>query len=176
MTALRHLGVTLTLIILPAIVWAGDDKWEEFKSKEGRFSLLMPGRSETHEQEESLGGERVKTHLFQVRTDTEDHFASYCELTPKLKKLDQGHLVDAVCVRMLLGVGGKLLDKKKFTVGNEKHPGREILVRSPDPKWWFRAQVLSVGDRLYMVAVAGPEKAATGQQADQYFASFKLTD
>jgi hypothetical protein len=46
-------------------------------------------------------------------------------------------------------------------VGNEKLPGREILVRSPDPKWWFRAQVLSVGDRLYMVAVAGPEKAAT---------------
>jgi hypothetical protein len=176
MTARCFLGVTLALVYLPTTGWAGDDKWVEFKSKDGRFCLVMPGKPETHEQGEILVGERVTTHIYQVRTTTEDHLASFCELTPNLKKLDQGDLVDTVCVRMLLGTRGKLLDKKKFTVGEMKHPGREIVVRTPDPNWCLRARALSVGDKLYMLIVAGSEKVITGQKSDEYLDSFKLTD
>jgi hypothetical protein len=145
-----------------------------FTSKEGGFSVLMPGKpTEKVTTAKDPAGRDVETTLFIVDLKTVAYLASYTERPDlatvtadgKNAALENGR--DAV----VKGLNGKLLTDKRITLGN--NPGREFQIEVPN-LGVYRSRTYLVGGRFYQVVVMGPQDVATSKAADQFLDSFKL--
>jgi hypothetical protein len=150
---------------------------EEFTSKEGKFSILMPKEPNTG----SLNVDSPLGKLKMTLTEKEEgglHYAVVFADYPadKIKGFDVDKSLDGARDGSVKNSGGKLIQEKKITLGKGKYPGRELLIQLKDEKLWMRQRIYMVGLRQYQVVLAGPEKRVKGKFADRFFQSFKLKE
>jgi hypothetical protein len=149
-------------------------EWKEFVSKEGGFSVVMPGTPTSGTQVAKTPIGAVTVHLFaaEVKNQGRAYLVTYNDV-PELagqpvdveKGLDGSR--DGILANM---PGSKLLEEKKISL--DGFPGRELTIEVPG-KGTARWRVYMVKPRLYQVVAFGPKDITGLAEADKFFDSFK---
>jgi hypothetical protein len=145
----------------------------EFKSKEGRFSIRLPGKPE-HEVVE-VGNDKGKQHQFTLDLGRGVYLISYQD-NPKLEGSTPKQLAAALEVgrdQLKKTFQGELLENKTLTL-DKKHPGLDSLWTIPAAKGEARCRFYMVGTRLYQIMAIGLPEFANSAQATQVIESFNL--
>lgn len=166
------LAVCLALVI-PAR--AADEKWQTFTSKEGRFSVALPGKpKEETKQATTPSGKKKEFRTFTlVSAPDRIYLVNYNDYPEAVVREPKNKETAFDAIRK--GLGGKVVSEKKISVGKNKSPGRELLIELP-MKIFYRARIFFVGKRLYQTVAMGADEFVRGKKADQFFDSFKVEE
>jgi len=144
--------------------------WTEFRSEEGRFTVLMPVKPVSQASTIETPQGRFEQHVFIA-----SHFPLICSIAyvDLPKQISAANDVDGffggVRDEFIKEVGGKLASESSLSL--EGHPGREIKV------YMFRGdlrlRLFLVGDRLYVLSLI--KSSETDEETlKKFFGSFRL--
>lgn len=148
-----------------------------YESKEGRFSVAMPGSPELSTRtvnDPSLGPREV--HIAQSRIGEGGFAVAYSDISEEFADLVGSTIIlDGIRDGLLAIYQGNLLSEQ--IVSLDGHPGRliEATIRVGVEADTLSAYVYFVGTRLYRVYWIGPSENRFSSDVDRFFASFKLT-
>ncbi|HET8783581.1 MAG TPA: hypothetical protein VFM63_14240 [Pyrinomonadaceae bacterium] len=131
--------------------------WKEFTSKEGQFSVLLPGKPAQQDRTLQTGLGPIATHDFTVQSDISLFYLSYAEF-PKLGPLtqqDHKEMLDSSRDRAL-SQGAKLISEVDVSVDGS--PGREVIAEKDG--MILRARFFYANDKLYNVILGVTAKTA----------------
>jgi len=151
-------GLTAALVLVAAC--DGGTKWQEFSSKEGQFSVKLPG---VPKKETSAVG----TNNFEVEKKPRTYSASYTDMAP-----GQPFPFDKAVDTLADYYGGMVLKKKDFTLGDAT--GREFEILTAKPKGYGAGRMILINDRLYQYFVLGPDARLSDADVKTFLNSFKL--
>jgi outer membrane lipoprotein-sorting protein len=151
----------------------GPPAWIEFRSDEGRFSVLMPQKpvSEAASIETMQG--RFEQHTFTASHATIVCMVGYTDLPKQTLAVNGGDaFFDGIRDQFIKEFGGKLESERPLSL--EGHAGREIKAHMF--KGQVRVRLFLVGDRLYSLsAIKLDQPADTDEEIfSKFFSSFKL--
>lgn len=152
-------------------------QWQEFSSRAGGFSVLMPGlpKEETNSKDFPVVG-KGDFHLFTVQSDLGAFVAAYVEV-PGLAKQSQsfcdsfgkGFLAN-VGEGTARGAGGKVVNEKDISYGT--NPGKEFLIDVPSGQATVRAYFIN---RRGYELIAAPGASGTPETVKKFLDSFRIT-
>ena len=184
---MRTLIVTLMLAGPLALAQEKKDgEWKERTPKGAKFAVELPGDPEEIKKESTDKDKTVITMYLYKEADDKAYMVAYNKLPGHLKGAEAEAALKAGYEQArtnLKGAGGesarflKSVDKtfEKFPKGAEAS-GYYFEFNVPDPKSFYRAKLLIVGDELYQIVVMGPEKWTKDTQAgDRFMQSFHPT-
>jgi len=170
--AQNRLGM-LIVILIPTLVVADDSKWKEYKSKEGKFTVLMPGTPMEQTQEAKTPAGAVKVHMALVIAGDDVYLIGHNTIPGGTKTYDVEKGLDGARTNASKQFG-KVDSEKKLTLGKAKHPGREVLFIKGDTGARVRYYVFN--DALYQIVVAGKVDVIKGDDATKFLDSFKAEE
>jgi hypothetical protein len=171
---IRYLIVTTTLVLIPVAGHA--DEWKTYSSKEGGFSVLIPGKPQEQTQQVKAPDGKLTVHLVVSALDRDRVvFVSYSDVPAKAIEGKQEAFLDGTVKGNVNSLKGKLVTEKKIEVGKKKRPGREILLELTEKKQ-YRSRIVLAGNRLFQVVALGSEGFVKGKEVEQYLNSFKLAE
>jgi outer membrane lipoprotein-sorting protein len=150
----------------------GPPAWSEFRSDEGRFTVLMPDKPVTQAATvETLQG-RFEQHVFTASHTTFVYIVTYTDLPKQTLAANGGDaFMDGIRDQFIKEVGGKLESESLLSL--EGHTGREIKVHMFRGE--LRLRVFLVGDRLYTLSIIALDKTPESEETfNKFFSSFKL--
>lgn len=170
----RLLSVGLILSFLLSAACGGI---EEYESKEGRFSVLMPGSPEleTLTVNDPVTGPR-DVYLSMKETDAGAFFVAYFDVPQEYTDVVGSSIIlDGVRDGALANVQGNLLTEEIISL--DGHPGRSITasVQADGQDVIMRIKIYVVDTRVYQVYWAGPSDERYSSDVDNFLESFKLT-
>lgn len=152
-------------------------EWREFSSREGGFSILMPGtpKEEIETKEFPEVGKAV-SHMFGFVDDSGFYMAGYVEI-PGLAKQSQefcddfgGGFLKSIGEAIANGAGGKVVKDMDISAGTRL--GREILIDVPGGRLTARAYF--VKRRGYQLLAAPTASTGDPGNIKKFLDSFKL--
>lgn len=143
-----------------------------YASSAGRFKVLFPGPAKTESTEVKTPTGTATVTLDAATAGGLTYLVSFVDVPDDIAQKPAGPRLDKVRDAQK-GADGTVLSDKDLTVGDEKYPGREVLILKPDGA--IRNRIVLAGNRLYQVMLRGPKEAVTGADADRFFASFVVT-
>jgi hypothetical protein len=136
-----------------------------FTSKEGKFSILMPGTPKMDVTPLAPGFDA--TH-YTSNTKDPVYMVSFGPVnpqgTPDLRAAVQGLTTDA---------GGRILVERGFQIGGST--GIEFEGEIPDPKCFVAGRVFIQNGRLYRITMAGTNSRLANADVQKFLNSFQLT-
>jgi len=156
--------VTLSALVAALLVAAGgtaQESWKEFTWKEGKCSLLLPGKP--MEKKDSL-----------LVVNKQGVYMVYFADSPAMAKADAAtikQLFDKTRDALVASLKGKLLGDKDVKL--DKYAGRELQIEAPKIGV-YRTRLYQVGERYYQLILTAPKEVATSKEADKFFGSFKV--
>jgi hypothetical protein len=172
MQARLLLGLTLSALL--AVQEKAAPELKEFSSKEGGFTVLLPGTPQEHiSKTGGAEGKEIVNHVFTVKHGSATYTVAYLidPILAKGKPEDSKKWLESASKAAEATLKGKLLSEKPITL--ETHPGVEFQLEIPG-SGIYRSRAYIVNDRLYQVTVLGPKELAQGKEADRILDSFKL--
>jgi hypothetical protein len=153
--------------------------WSTFTSRDGGFSVLMPGTPGEDTQPLVLGIVTAKIHYFGKDYDpTLNYVVGYVDIP--------AYYMRGVDPMQLLGYmrDGLLKDKNVTQVHSEKeiwlgdHPGHEMVFEESNSQSdsgmdYIAMRLYLVHNRLYMLAVTSTEPSTTAEDTQKFLASFQ---
>jgi hypothetical protein len=97
---------------------------------------------------------------------------SYIDTPPEASKNPPGPRLDKIRDASK-GADGKLISEKDVTVGEEKYPGRDMVIDKAGVV--IRTRIVLADKRLYQVMVQGTKEFVTSPTANRFFDSFDVT-
>jgi hypothetical protein len=181
-------GVVVAQDPPPPVKEYSETAWKEFKSSEGRFSIVLPGtpKKEVNTQDTKIG--KLTSHYFNLETDLGHYLVTYVDMpegptTPADTKAALDSARDQA-----LSSGARLLLENDISVAGVV--GRELLVEQNG--LIVKARFFFVKARLYQILFVtrpntvfnnGKPSANTADYTDlfqsvskKFFDSFKLTE
>ena len=147
--------------------------WKEFSSKEGRFSVLVPGTPSEQTQNLDTGVGAIDLHFFIVEQDGFQYLVSYNDYPDAMvREADADKVLDGARDGVVANVQGRLLNEVKVWLAD--YPGRELRIRIPEGRQTMRTRLYFVGNRLYQVGVLSAEDSAAADEISKFLNSFKL--
>ena len=147
--------------------------WKEFSSKEGRFSVLVPGTPSEQTQKLDTGVGAIDLHFFVAEQDGFQYLVSYNDYPDAMvREADADKVLDGARDGVVANVQGRLLNEVKVWLAN--YPGRELRIRIPEGRQAMRTRLYFVGNRLYQVGVLSAEDGAAADEVSKFLNSFKL--
>lgn len=146
--------------------------WAEFKSEEGRFSIMMPAKPNYATQTIETGQGRFEHHLFISRVGLLVCFVDYADMPKELGDAKNSDaLFDLARDEFLKGAQAKLERETNITM--DGHPGRELRVLVYGGA--ARLRVFLINGRLYQLVITLIDKKATSEEeaVEKFFKSFK---
>lgn len=176
MTFSSRLSLSL-LLILPITLIAQDLSkvaFEKFTSKEGKFTVSLPGKPQEQKQTRSteLGDIQIKMYFVPIGKDSA-FLISFNDNPEALKNSDPALLLEGA----RNGVKGKdseLINDEIIKFGPDKLPGRRFLIKKPGGIY-VKSMVILNGLRLYQVMVIGKKEFVEAKEVDKFYKSFELT-
>lgn len=151
----------------------GPPVWTEFRSDEGRFSVLMPQKPVSQAASiETMQG-RFEQHMFTASHTPIVCMIGYTDLPKQTLAVNGGDaFFDGVRDQFIKELGGKLESESPLSL--EGHAGREIKVHMF--KGQIRLRLFLVGDRLYSLSVIKFDNPSESDEEifNKFFSSFKL--
>jgi len=197
---MRLFSIVLTLSLVAGAVAAQEappppvkeynaQAWKDFTSKEGRFSVLLPGTPRLEER--SLeGGIAITAHAFVLETDLALYYISYADLPlppgVTMTAEDRKEALANTREKIISG-GGRIITESEISIAG--NAGTEILAEKDGII--LRARFAPIEGRLYQLIIGarrntvfsnGKISAKAADRTDLYeqttakfFESFKLT-
>lgn len=146
--------------------------WIEFQSKEGAFSVLMPGQPEQKSFPTDTEQGPINMNMFSVGRGNAFYAVIYSDfpLVPDDPQLIN-NMLDKARDMGVANAKGRLLSETRITLGD--YPGREIKISIS--AGILLARLYAVKHRLYQVMVAGTQEAVIASpDTARFLDSFKL--
>lgn len=166
--------VALAALLALTVTASGQD-FKQYASGAGRYKIMFPGDVKSETTDIQAGKDTLKLTLDTVELKGDTVFmVSFVDATDEVAKKPAGPRLDKVRDGNK-GANGKVIEDKEITVtlGEEKFPGRDILIETPGG--YIRNRAVIAGNRLYQVMVQGSKDVVTSPSADKFFNSFEIT-
>lgn len=174
---MRTLLASAVLVLCAGLAAARDDEdWKEFKPKNGKFVVKMPGKPKDISRDIDIPGGKVKANIFAYEVGpTGAYLVSWTDFPEGL--IDQDNIathIDGVQNGVVTSGKGEVLKTKTVKVA-KKYVGRDVEYTVPNIKGTGKVRIFFVGDRLYQVMALGDKAFMASDDIDTYFKSFELT-
>ena len=169
-------SIALLLGMMLALAGCESSQWKDFHSKEGGFSVSMPGTPVEKRQAYHTQAGPVEAHFFTVEADRGSlvYMVVYGDYPEALMVADDGEmLLDAARDGAVGNIQGTLLGERSVSMGG--HPGRELQVLSSDGRLALQMRIYLVKNRQYQVVAVMPKEARSTADRDRFLDSFRLT-
>jgi hypothetical protein len=152
---------------------AAQVEFKQYASSEGRYKAIFPGpvKSETFDVSMDKIDLKVTADSVELRGGT-SFLVTYVDAPEDVAKSPAKPRFDKVR-DAIKGEKGKVLEDKDLTIGDEKHPARDILIEHGDT--CVRNRIVIAGPRLYQVMIQGTKEVVTSSSADRFLESFEVT-
>jgi hypothetical protein len=156
---------------------AAQSEWREFSSRQGQFSVVMPGmpKEETEVKEIPIVG-KGEVHLFILTSESGVYVVGYLDI-PGLAQQSQAFcdsfgkgFLKTIGEGTANGAGGKVVKDTDISYG--KDPGKEILIEVPAGIATARAYFIK--RRGYQL-IAAPTSGSDPASVKKFLDSFKVT-
>lgn len=149
----------------------GPPVWTEFKSDEGRFSVLMPDKPLSQRSIIETPQGRLEQNVFTASHNFLVCMIAYTDFPkPALVANDVDGVFDSIRDQFIKQAGGKLASESSLSL--DGNPGREIRVHLFRGE--LRMRLFLVGNRLYLLSLANLNQSDDEQTLNKFFVSFKL--
>lgn len=167
----------LPLVLVFTAGPAAAQEWQETKSTEGHFQVLMPGEAQYQSQDVDTEVGKIKLHVFAVATSggAAAYLVMYEDYPAEdVKKTGAETILNNARDGALKGIRGKITKETKIRYGS--HPGLEFSLSgtSNDTAVHCVWRLYLVRDRMYQLGVVGIKQPAPPEMIDKFFASFAL--
>src|SRR3954469_7271009 len=167
---------TVALVVTLAMpLQAGEAQksgWKAFQSKEGGFSVLMPGTPVEHKQSAESRIGPIRSRMFVVDRGASGFIAGYDDYPEAVLKQDSKRLIDSKRDAIVADMKGKLLDRRGLE--QDGYPGQEIAVKMPDGSV-YKARMFLGTRKLCLAAAVVAEGQADSADVKTFLDSFKVT-
>jgi hypothetical protein len=154
-----------------AKVWE-DDSWAEFRSDEGRFTVLLPGKPSPQTESATTPVGPVTIHLFVVESKDGAVAVGYADYPKDLVRPGSiDRLLDSARDHAVVGLSGQLLEEQR--IGLWSAAGRGLLIRSKDGVF-CRSRIYLAGNRLYVIRAFGSRSNVESPVATRFLNSFEF--
>jgi hypothetical protein len=147
--------------------------WQTFTSKEGRFTISMPGTPGSSKQGTATAIGNIDLYMFTLGTSNNQYAIGYADFP---ENLVAGGSTDAMLEGAKTGaatnVGGTILAERKVWINN--WPGREVSIGLKDGKT-IKARYYLVKNRLYEIMVGFDKGKEVPADTTRYMDSFRIT-
>jgi hypothetical protein len=170
--SVKH-GLVLVSLFLFVLAGCKPVPWTEFKSKDGNFSVLLPGTPTESVQTLTAQSEQIDVQFYTLTTGNTAYMVSYSDYpasifqTTPIKSILDGARDGAV-----KNSQGRLINETDIVLGT--YPGRELNVESSDGTNVMRAHLFVVKERLYQVIVITAKGRASSPDLKKFLDSFQL--
>jgi hypothetical protein len=166
----------LTLVVLIAfLTGCGQATWEEFSSREGAFSVLMPGRPTEKSQKANTPAGAIEIHLFALEQGGFAYIVGYNDYPEAIvRAANVDKMLDGARDGAVSNTQGKLLSE--LIISMDKYSGRELRIEAPDGKHTTRVRIYMVKNRLYQALVVTSKEDSYSSDVTKFLDSFKLLD
>ena len=158
-------AAALAILLLAAHTFAGMSPMTPLVSRNGGFSISMPGQPEyTPEPMRGANGRESTMHVWQVMTGAGHlYMVAYSDA--------DGETDPGIAARgFIQGTKGEVTKANDFTF--DGHPGRYTIISTPSAQYHHYATI--AGGRLYQVVFATNLKNPIPDEASAFVSSFKL--
>ena len=142
------------LVVLTASAVAAAPKWETYKSKDGNYSVSLPGKP----KEKTVDSGVTKAKTIFLETDDLTFSVAYGDIPNVDESSKEANFPDIWLPRLrddaVKNTKGKLLKDDKITV-DDKYPGRDLSIELPEKQGVFRLRIVLVGKRAYHIVALG---------------------
>jgi tetratricopeptide (TPR) repeat protein len=169
---IRSVAVALVTCWAGAAMAAEQSDWKRFTSKEGGFSILMPGipneTTKTLPQRQGLAFD-ARSGLFRDKVYATYHRPLNLRLFPRGQDINS--IADLV-QRGMERRGFKVIEQRTIAIGI--YSGRDYRLESPDSRTEIRSRDYLVGSRLVSVMVSGRRGTLTDEDTRIFFDSLRV--
>lgn len=150
----------------------GPPLWTEFKSDEGRFSILLPQKPLSQSGTFETPQGRVEQYIFIAIHNQIICMVGYSDI-PKLPGVAENPdpMFDGMQEQFIKELDGKIESHSSLTL--DGHRGREVKAKLFRGE--LRMRMFLVGNRLYYMSLINGGKDAAEEAFKKFFTSFKLT-
>lgn len=174
---LRRFGLAALMIAYCPL--HAEETWKEFVSKEGKFSILLPGPATEQKQQAvptPVGPGREWQVTLEYPGSPETALGVVCTEYP-VPSIDPKHtakLLDSARDGSLKIFGGKLRSQREITL--DDHSGREVIMEAEGTV--VQARYYWISPRLYqvMLITTRDQEEAMSKNAEKFFGSFKTIE
>ena len=166
-------GLVLASLFVFVLAGCKQVPWNEFKSTDGNFSVLLPGAPTASDQPINMQTGQIEAHIFTLTTGQFAYMVSYTDYpasifdTTPIKSILDGLRDGAV-----KNSQGRLINEADIALG--AYAGRELNVESSNGSNVMRAHLYVVNHRLYQVIVITDKGRASSAEITKFLSSFKL--
>lgn len=156
-------------------------KWEEFRSYEGRFRVLVPGamRFKTDTIETAIGKLAYHSCFFndaEQNTENAVYLISWCDYPEGSLHHDSTALVadffDATVQESAFSVAGDVAWSNDIRMG--KYPGKFWRVDYKDKRAIIKTRAFVIGNRYYSVQTVMKRERSLNAASDKFLESFRI--
>jgi hypothetical protein len=167
---MRTILAVAALALATAGLTAQDDKKYE---KEGKFTAKFPNGPA--QQTKTAGGLTMKIFLADYMKGKGGFMVTYSDLPPEVLKAPKPEQVLESSEKGLVeNFKAKITKSAPIKFGAKMLPAREIVAERDE--FHLRGTIVLVGNRLYQVYVFGAKDFTMSKDADDFLASFAITD
>ncbi len=147
--------------------------WKEFSSKEGMFSVLLPGTPTVQTQKLNTRAGVLDLYFFVVEQDGFQYLVSYNDYPEAMiREANADKVLDGARNGVVANVQGRLSSESRVWLA--ENPGRELRIKIPDGRQAMRTRLYFVKNRLYQVGVVSSEDGSASEDISKFLNSFKL--
>jgi hypothetical protein len=169
----KGLVLALAGVALAGAPAAAQDRWEEFRCKEGGFRVMLPAKPNYMKKAVNNGPFALDVHNYAAMGDAMAYVVSYLDCPEEaVEVLGPDNLLKGFRDGFARGARGKLQGEKKITWNGIS--GVELKL---DSGTGVRAvcRVGMVGNRLYQLLATAPGDKIESPEVAKYFKSFKVS-
>lgn len=177
MKALRIGLAVVVFIAVAACQPTASNSWQTFTSKEGGFTLLLPGEPQEHKQSVNTVAGSVDYIADITQVGNSAFGAGYSDYPENAMQADPQTMLAGARDGAAKNINGTVTDQKPIELAG--HPGLEITVEMPGSAnapggGIFRAHLYLVGRRLYQVIYVTLKADENPADYQKLFDSFHL--
>lgn len=147
------------------------DSWQEFRSKDGDFKVLLPGPSTTENLTSSSPQGTLIVHLVTVQTASETYTVAYNDYPKSVVEHSTSDAILDLAVEGALGESGRLVSSSPISLN--KRSGRSVEAALPEGIRYRANFVLDAG-RLYQVSVLESPGSKHNENVEKFLGSFQI--
>jgi len=175
---LRLFALVLTVLLALALAHASaEDAWEKIESKEGGFTVEMPGKPTLNQSRvrKGVGGD-VKTVILRCEGEAGIYLAYKIQLPTSIVKGTEDAELDAERDYLAKQWKGKVIGERKVRAG--KTIGRDFTIRGipekADGTITIRVREYLAGNSIYFVAVVSLPNRELPDDAGRFLGSLEI--
>lgn len=168
-------------IVFPFLLVSVDGKWEEFKSYEGKFRVLVPGEMQMNERviHTDIGEITYITHYYQdTQREAENamYMVTYCDYPEYTIHSDSTELVEEFFTNTLEAAVESVAGELRYSdlLNYKEFPGRHWRIDYRAGHATLKTRAFLVKNRFYTIQTATERGRSMNKATDKFLDSFTL--